>query len=422
MPNDRRIYRRFFFIASLVIGLSFSAIFLGHSLRSGALIKEQVLARARAHFEGIVLTRKWNAMHCGVYVVKTPGMQSNPYLENPDLVAADGRVLTLKNPALMTREISELSGSDGLFSFHITSLRPLNPHNAPDPFEAQALRSFESSAKESFIMVNEGRDARFRYMAPLQTQPFCLPCHAKQGYLVGQVRGGISVSFDVQDMQRALRRNTLIVFGQGLFTVTLLLLTLWYFFRQMQQKLDEAQVLLKHMATYDMLTNVANRSTVMERFGEGFARQRRQLTSLGCLMIDVDHFKCVNDRHGHQKGDEVLKALASLVNGTLRVYDVFGRWGGEEFLLVLENVDAAQLAEVGERIRALVEERLGAQSGLAEPVTISLGGTLVTSEDSSVEESICRADKALYLAKNQGRNRVVLLAENPDAEADPRSH
>ena len=123
MFDDNRIFTRFFLIASLVISLCVSAIFLGLAVRSKTLLSEQVVSQARAHFQGIVLTRKWSAQHGGVYVIKTPGMISNPYLENPDIKAADGRTLTLKNPALMTREISELANEKSLFNFHITSLR-----------------------------------------------------------------------------------------------------------------------------------------------------------------------------------------------------------------------------------------------------------------------------------------------------------
>lgn len=409
MSEDSRIFKRFFLIAGLAIGLCISGVFLGLSLRSSALIKDQVLSRARAHFGVIVLTRKWNAQHGGVYVLKRPGMQSNPYLENPDLQAADGRMLTKKNPALMTREISELaSGSDG-FVFHITSLKPLNPSNAADPFETQALRAFEAGQKESFLMEDKAEGARFRYMAPLLVEQSCLTCHSKQGYSVGQVRGGISVNFSIDELNRTLRENNLIIVAQGALTLSLLLLTLWYFFRQMQLRLDASQALLRRMATTDTLTNVANRASVMGRFSEGFARQRRHLSLLGCLMIDVDHFKAVNDRFGHQKGDIVLQELAALIVGTLRQYDTFGRYGGEEFLMVLDGVDGERLAEIAERTRALVEAKLGTLAGLAEPVTISLGGTLVAPEDQSIDDVIRRADEGLYLAKNRGRNRVVLL-------------
>lgn len=411
--NDSRIFRRFFLIASLVVGLCVSGIFLGLAMRSKALLVDQAVAQARSHFQSIVLTRKWSAQHGGVYVIKRPEMSSNPYLDKPDIETADDRTLTLKNPALMTREISELGGEDKNFSFHITSLRPLNPHNKPDVFEAEALRTFETGVKEAILLEDKPQGARLRYMAPLWVEESCLACHARQGYSVGQVRGGISVSLGIDNLNKALRHNNMIIAGLSLITVALLLATLWYFFRQMKCRLDESQEMLFRMATIDSLTNVANRVTLMNRFSEGFARQRRNLSQLGCLMIDVDHFKSVNDHYGHPKGDLVLKELVAIILPSLRPYDTFGRYGGEEFLIVLDGVNTELLAKLAERIRNEVQEKLGERTGLDKLVTISLGGALVSPSDQSIDDVIHRADAALYEAKNRGRNRVVVLGEEP---------
>ena len=359
-----------------------------------------------------MLTRKWSAQHGGVYVIKRPGVQSNPYLEKPDLETADGRTLTLKNPALMTREVSELTNESNSFTFHITSLRPLNPDNAPDAFEAEALHEFEAGKKEYVLMETKLQGARLRYMAPLLVEPSCLSCHDRQGYSVGQVRGGISVNFSIDEVNKALRKNNIAIAGLCLITVGMLLATLWYFFRQMQSRLDESQNILRHMATIDALTNVANRVSLMNRFSEHFARQRRKQSPFGCLMIDVDHFKSVNDRYGHPKGDLVLKELALVIAPALRQYDTFGRYGGEEFLIVLDEVNTEQLAKLAERIRAEIETKLSERSGLTEPVTISLGGTLVAPEDQCIDDIIHRADTALYMAKHQGRNRVVIVEKS----------
>ena len=409
VTQDNHIFKRFFVIASLVIGLSVSAIFLALAMRSKTLLFDQIVTQARAHFQSIVITRKWSAQHGGVYVIKRPGMQSNPYLENPDINDTDGRVLTLKNPALMTREISELADENNIFTFRITSLRPLNPDNTPDSFETIALREFEVGVSEYVITEKTPKGERLRYMAPLFVEQSCLTCHAHQGYRLGQVRGGISVSFGIDEVNKALGRNNLIVSGLNLVTVGLLLTTLWFFFRQMQKRLQKTREMLQRMATTDMLTNVANRASLMDRFKEGFSRQRRNAANLGCLRIDVDHFKAVNDRYGHPQGDTVLKELASIISPGLRPYDTFGRYGGEEFLMIIDRVDADMLAKIAERTRAEVEAKLGKNAGLTEPVTISLGGTLVEPEDQDIDDIIRRADEALYKAKNQGRNRVVLL-------------
>jgi len=101
-------------------------------------------------FNSLVMTRKRNSQHGGAYVEKTPEMQSNPYLANPDITTKDGGTYTKKNRALMIREIFELAQKEGLFRFWISSLNPINPANRPDAFEESALRSFEEGKKESF--------------------------------------------------------------------------------------------------------------------------------------------------------------------------------------------------------------------------------------------------------------------------------
>ena len=122
------------------------AAFTGLVLNGERAIREGHLMRGRALFDSIVLTRKWNALHGGVFVEKTPGMLSNPWLKNPDHPGDDGTVYTKKNPALMTREISEIAEREDGFRFHITSLKPVNPANVADSFEREALASFERGA------------------------------------------------------------------------------------------------------------------------------------------------------------------------------------------------------------------------------------------------------------------------------------
>ena len=152
---------------------------------------------ARSTFESVVAARKWNAMHGGVYVPVTERFQPNPYLEDPlrDLTTTDGMRLTKINPAYMTRLIAGIDAQGHGVRVHLTSLRPLRPGNAPDPWERQALGSFvgrDSVAQE--VTVEAGREV-YRYMRPLVTGKPCLTCHAKQGYVEGEIRGGISVSF-----------------------------------------------------------------------------------------------------------------------------------------------------------------------------------------------------------------------------------
>ena len=167
------------------------------------LIERTVAAIARergaALFSLIETTREWNAMHGGVYVVVDGTTQPNPWLEHParDLQTRDGVRLTMVNPAYMTRQIADLAlHADGA-RLHITSLKPIRPENRADDWEADALARFEAGEREVLALVEgaeEGRDPVHRYMAPLAVREPCLQCHAEQGYALGDIRGGISVT------------------------------------------------------------------------------------------------------------------------------------------------------------------------------------------------------------------------------------
>jgi len=185
---------------------------------------------ARNMFRMVVLTRLWNASHGGVYVPISPQTQPNAYLDHPrrDITTTDGTQLTLINPAYMTRLIAEMAKLETGAIFRLTSLKPIRPLNAPDAWEEQSLLAFEQGVKE-VISVEPSKDgALLRYMAPLTVDKPCLQCHAKQGYKLGDVRGGISVSQRYADIEAA---NGLIARQSSLIhsTVFVLIATLgWW--------------------------------------------------------------------------------------------------------------------------------------------------------------------------------------------------
>jgi diguanylate cyclase (GGDEF)-like protein len=158
----------------------------------------------------------------------------------------------------------------------------------------------------------------------------------------------------------------------------------------------------EHQATHDALTNVLNRRALLERLQQEMARCKRYKTLCAVLMLDLDHFKRVNDRHGHQVGDEVLKAFVRRVGQALRPNDLLGRLGGEEFLIVLPHTDGPSAQATAQRILRAV-----AQPDGALPVcTVSIGLAAWTPQDESALDLMARADKAMYAAKANGRNRV----------------
>ena len=185
-----------------------------------------------------------------------------------------------------------------------------------------------------------------------------------------------------------------------------------------QQKMAEGEE-YRFQATHDSLTGVWNRAAIMDVLKRELLRAQREGTAVGILLADLDHFKNVNDVYGHLAGDAVLREVAQRINAAVRTYDAVGRYGGEEFLIVLSGVEAEPILHA-DRIRALVSaEPVITQEG-SIPVTLSLGAA-VSSEDLIEPDAILRvADAALYRAKRAGRNRVVAAsapaaAENPSA-------
>jgi diguanylate cyclase (GGDEF)-like protein len=161
---------------------------------------------------------------------------------------------------------------------------------------------------------------------------------------------------------------------------------------------------LERTAMMDSLTGLGNRRYLDMQLRSRIEEFQRNQWLFGVLFIDVDSFKGVNDRFGHDVGDRVLRMIGRTLELSSRHADVVGRWGGEEFLAIISNIEVVRLAEIAERFRVLVE-RSGFE--LDEPirVTVSIGAAEVRAEDDA-ESLVNRADKNLYLAKQSGRNRV----------------
>jgi diguanylate cyclase (GGDEF)-like protein len=158
----------------------------------------------------------------------------------------------------------------------------------------------------------------------------------------------------------------------------------------------------------DSLTGAYNREYFDARLGSELSFARRHHTELGLLMLDIDHFKQINDTFGHQVGDFVLVELASAISSNMRAEDVFARYGGEEFGVILRDTPAETGHAVGERFRLIVESLRIEFDGRVIPVTVSIGAaSLVDCEEKTAAALIAAADRRLYAAKRAGRNRVV---------------
>jgi diguanylate cyclase (GGDEF)-like protein len=177
-----------------------------------------------------------------------------------------------------------------------------------------------------------------------------------------------------------------------------------------QDALDEDfQRQMFESASRDALTQVYNKRYFVERLHSEFAFARRHGVPLSLIIFDIDHFKQVNDTHGHLAGDYVLAELAKVVSPAIRSEDTFARYGGEEFVIMSRSTDPPSAAVVSERVRAAVEAHDFVYEGVPIPVTISAGlAATPHPEVQSPEDLVARADRALYEAKRGGRNQVVI--------------
>lgn len=175
-------------------------------------------------------------------------------------------------------------------------------------------------------------------------------------------------------------------------------------------KLERLMVDAQFDASHDALTGLKNRRAVLNALEVELSRTERQRQRVAVMLADIDHFKHINDRYGHSAGDAVLVEVAKALGSELRPYDVAGRYGGEEFLIIIPTMNNVRAVEVAERIRLKVSETVRA-NGSPQPVTISVGVT-VTAGDEPLETVIDAADAAMYAAKQGGRNRVQLAVSN----------
>lgn len=204
------------------------------------------------------------------------------------------------------------------------------------------------------------------------------------------------------DQWQRLRATALVTLAA--FVALTLLLSVLVF--RYWNKLTLARDTMQRMAHTDFLTGLANRRAFIEAAELELVRAKRYGTPVSLLMMDVDFFKKVNDTRGHEVGDAALKGIAACALGVLREVDLMGRWGGEEFIILLPETDAASAAEAAERLRAAVEKMEVACSGGAIRLTVSIGHASRRNGEEGIDALIRRADDALYRAKETGRNRT----------------
>ncbi len=250
------------------------------------------------------------------------------------------------------------------------------------------------SKKSTHLIADPGLSrvhARFfRRQSPTRIDHYVEDCRSTNGTFVGGVRIADPVLLE-DGVRIDLGRRTSLRFS-------------------LQDALEEEALLRVHQsALHDRLTGVYNRGVFDDRLGTELANSQLRGTPLALLLLDIDHFKRLNDSLGHQAGDAVLRAVAESVQGVIRKEDVLARYGGEEFAVILRIVSRRSASVMAERVRSAVEELRTAWQGQEIASTVSVGVAHVPRGDTINAEGLVQAaDGALYRAKREGRNRVII--------------
>ncbi|MEN8143066.1 MAG: DUF3365 domain-containing protein [Thermodesulfobacteriota bacterium] len=214
-------------LVSIIVISSFGVTFYRTSYFQNELIIKQTERQARMLARQVLLTRKWVADHDGLFFIKKPGVESNPFLSDSDIQDIEGQVYVKRNPAMVTRELSEYASEVGFCRFRVTSLKPVNPDNAPDEFEKMALQAFEAGTEEVIVTESTEKGRILRYMMPLEVEESCLTCHARHGYKTGDIRGALSMTIPIAWADQAVAANNRLLLAIGALTTLLTGLTIF---------------------------------------------------------------------------------------------------------------------------------------------------------------------------------------------------
>ncbi|WP_170107649.1 GGDEF domain-containing protein [Photobacterium lipolyticum] len=224
----------------------------------------------------------------------------------------------------------------------------------------------------------------------------------------GLIVGCFEMYQDITGFQGAVVRGVSLAVSVLIFIFLMVFLVAFKVVNITTKKLILAQNELQALASIDSLTSVYNRHHIFKQLKVESSRVFRDGGDLSIILFDLDFFKNINDCYGHQVGDEVLHEVAKQIQNNVREYDVVGRYGGEEFLVILPNTDKDSAVEVADRVRQSIENNIFESYKQILSITISAGVSVLISSETSIEQIIKRADDALYSAKLNGRNQVMV--------------
>ena len=379
------------------------------------------------------LVLQWNIQHGLVYVPLTATNPANPFLTSPDreVTTSSGLILTQMTSPQMLRQLSKLFGDESV-SLTMVGTNPINPENRANQWQQAAIEAYPPGQQPYKNII----DGEFRYLVPLIAKSQCLGCHASQQLQLGDLAGGLSVSFPQESiaastatLQRQNMISHLVAYLLLCLISSLLILKIQRLIKNLnQEKAQRDQIIdnktanlraeikqhkiarseLQRLATHDPLTGITNRRHFTSVLNKEILRYQRYQTNFSLLILDLDHFKQINDTFGHDCGDFVLKEFAAQVQQWLRKSDIFSRYGGEEFAIIAPNTELDSAKRFADKlVRDINKIEIEYQSHKIS-ISVSIGVANPSLIDKLTSKSlIAITDKALYLAKSSGRNIAV---------------
>jgi len=341
---------KFIIANGAILFLSYGLLFLYSSNKQHDLIYGQAKEQARMLHRQILLTRKWVADHNGLFLVRSDDALPNPFLDTPTIQTLDGQIYVKRNPAMVTRELSEYAMKDGWCSFRVTSIRPINPANRPDKFERQGLIKMQQDGTKEIIAIENAPGGRIlRYLAPLTIDKSCLSCHARQGYKFGDIRGGLSIVIPIQWADTMIDENNTSIILYSLFSILVVSAILFWLFSTlvsrplaqltatMDQYPDHPVPKPEHHRVKDEIDTISNtyydlcrrldvsRETLDKAKKQAF--QNEKMAALGLLTSGIAHevnnplgglLNCVKALRDDQDNPELLERYLPLLDKGLR--------------------------------------------------------------------------------------------------------
>lgn len=409
--SSSKVVKRFL----LVTHLCWLALMLGllswSIWRDGLQLEQLVEREALVRLESANNIRRWIVGFGGVYAPVSEHHQPNPYIPesaNRDIESTTGIQLTIANSI---SALSHIMGKENRVEggyIRFTGPDPLKQSNLPDAWETGALRRLAAGEKLLGDFTELEDKPYYRLMQPLYLKPKCYKCHEYRSFELGDIVGGLGVNVDLEvysglrhGMYRAHLINYLVIWVIGAVAIGFV----GRRWRGFMAERDDYSRQLRELATHDSLTGFLNRHQLDVFFNKELARAKRNHGALSILMVDMDNFKTINDRYGHQAGDKVIKSIARQLQECTRASDYVVRYGGDEFLFLLPESDHARCLEKAEALRKRVASapiRLDDQTEVR--MSLSIGAASYPNHGSTRQELIEQADLAVYKAKQEGRN------------------